>query len=297
MGVAGAIQVRLFSPRPTEATVNSSTLPAYVAAMRSMSIMMATGEDLFVIKPRVAEPLGIRDGDNVKVELVEVGETVTLKVKIKDGITSDVLIHDLFSLEIGKSYQSSMNGDVVTLKSGRELRIPIQEMWAGIRIINQKGSATLHFDGASRNNPNGPAGYGFHIKRDDNGDELIRGYGYAGTNRTSNEMEYTGLLEGLVWATRLDLKKLTIKGDSELIIRQMKGEYQVREPRLQALYAQAMTLVQQGAQGNLLCEFQHIPRDDNTIADCLANLGIDTGGNVVACNWTHVNNLMRSRRN
>jgi hypothetical protein len=232
MGVSGATQVRIFSPRPREATVNSSTFPAYVAATRSLSISEVTGDDLFIMRSQVAEALDIRDGDSVKVELVEFGETLTLKVKLKDGLSTDVLIHDLLSLKIAKSVAFYEDDAVVTLKSGRELMIPAQEMWAGMKITDEMGAATLHFDGASRNNPNGPAGYGFHIKRDDNADELIRGYGYAGMNRTSNEVEDMGLLEGLIWATRLDLKRLTIKGDSELIIRQMKGEYQVREPRL-----------------------------------------------------------------
>lgn len=196
-----------------------------------------------------------------------------------------------------KSMAMSKHGEIVTLESGLESRTSVQEMWAGMKIVSQKGAATLHFDGACRNNPNGPAGYGFHIKRDDNADELIRGYGYAGMNRTGNEVEYMGLLEGLIWATRLDLKRLTIKDDSELIIRQMKGEYQVRESRLQAFYAQVLALVQRGVEANLVCNFIHIPRDKNTIADCLANLGIDTRENVVACNWAHVNKLMSRKRN
>eukprot|EP00978_Attheya_sp_CCMP212_P035252 scaffold152149_cov61-Attheya_sp.AAC.1 len=293
MGVSGATQVRLFSPRASESIVSSSTMPAYMCSIRSPSIMMAAGEDLFVIKPRVAEPLGIRDGDYVKVELVEVGEVFTLKVAVKEGMNSDVLIHDMFSLDIAEQVAMDGSGETVTFHSGSQLRLPRQEMWAGMRMVEKKGSAILHFDGASRNNPNGPAGYGFHIKREDNGDDLIRGYGYAGMNRTSNEIEYTGLLEGLTWACQLDLNNLTIKGDSELIIRQMTGQYQVREPRLQVLHAKVQTLLDM--HNDLRCHFQHIPRKGNKIADFLANLAIDTRENVVACNWNHVNNLMAPR--
>jgi ribonuclease HI len=82
-------------------------------------------------------------------------------------------------------------------------------MWTGMRAIQIKGTVILHFDGASRGNPEGPAGYGFRITVGDDenelvrslvnpfshGIELIRGYGYGGMDRTTNEMENRGLLD------------------------------------------------------------------------------------------------------
>jgi len=68
----------------------------------------------------------------------------------------------------------------------------------------------------------------------DGGKDLVRGYDYQALG-SSSEMEYKGLLEGLTWALRLDLKTLRIHGDSELVIRQCNNEYDVRDPKLKLL--------------------------------------------------------------
>lgn len=178
--------------------------------------------------------------------------------------------------------------------SGKLLKIEMQAMWAGMAVVKYRGKACLHVDGASRNNPQGPTGYGFRITIGDKpnkGDELVRGYGHGGMNRSNNEMEYIALLEGLIWAERLRLKQLVIHSDSELIVRQVTGEYQIRNPRLQELHAKVMPLVNE-IKKNAQVSIKQIPRAENSIADCLANLGIDTRENVTACNWRNVNRLM-----
>lgn len=291
MGVPGAVQVRLRAPRGG-ARVQSWSLPAYAVCMRSPSVMMATGEDLVLIRPRIAEALSIQNNDEVEFELTEVQERFRLKVKLSNNISSDVLIHDFFALGLASSYSADASGEKVKLMSGRELNLPMQEMWAGIRIVQKKGSACLFFDGASRNNPNGPAGYGFRITS--GGGELVRGYGYAGMNRSNNEMEYEGLIEGLIWATRLDLQSLEICGDSELIIKQVTGEYSVRNHRLSALLSKVRALLEDNS--DLHCTFRHIPREENTITDSLANLAIDVRENLTACNWPNINKLMKKNR-
>ena len=185
----------------------------------------------------------------------------------------------------------------ITLASGTVLRCPIQCMWAGLRAIMRKGSAQLYFDGASRNNPHGPCGYGFHIERTDDGsrDILVQGSGYCGMNRSSNEMEYEGLIEGLIWATRLDLTHLTISGDSQLIIRQLTGEYSIRNPRLKRLNKKVQEILHDPSfSDGLQVTFRHIPRNENRVADSLANDAIETRMNVTTCNWPNINKLMEN---
>ena len=130
---------------------------------------------------------------------------------------------------------------------------------------------TAYFDGGSRNNP-GPAGYGAYIV-DDQGHvlaELHEGIGIA----TNNVAEYRGLIAALQWAVDHDLTALTVKGDSLLIIEQMRGNYKVKNEGLRPLYHQARMLVMQI--GNV--KFEHVPREKNQDADRLSNVGMDQNG-------------------
>lgn len=262
---------------------------------------MATGDNLFIIRSRIAKTLSIRNGDNVEITFNDTGDTFTLQVTVQDNIaccnTCDVLIHDYISLGIAESFTMDRSGETVLFKSGNRLVPSMQYLWAGLREVPTKnGWALLFFDGASKNNPRGPAGCGFRIVRGGssprNGDELVEGSCFAGANRSSNEMEYEGLIEGLVWATRLKLNMLTICGDSELIINQLTGRYSIKNHRLKALHARVTDLLQQGDAESTHISFKHIPREENQLADLLANRAIIMKKNVVTLNWPNVNALM-----
>lgn len=259
--------------------------------------MMMTGHDLVIIRVRIAEALGIQNGDEVEFLFDEIGEAFHLKVAVNDHISSDVLIHDLLSLGLVEKLQMDKMGEALTFKSGKTLHVPRQEMWAGgMKIVQKKGSAKLFFDGASKNNPTGPCGYGFHIVKGSlqvYAGTLVQGYGYGGMKKSSNEMEYQGLVEGLIWATRLHLENLFIYGDSELIINQLTDVYSIRNPRLKALYKQVHALLDRNPDLNI--EFRHIAREKNQIADCLANQGISMKTTAVTCNWPNINELMAYR--
>jgi len=294
-GVAGATTVTLKSPKPRNATVATWSLPAYCSVMRSPSLMMSAGEDLVMIRSRIAEALKIEDNDLVEIRFDETGDTFTLKVKVQDKLSSDVLIHDMIGLEMVESVSMDSYGDTVTFKSMRKLILPAQNMWAGIRMVKKQGSACLYFDGASKaskTNPRGPAGFGFHIVggSDGNGDDLIQGYGYAGMDRTNNEMEYEGLIEALVWATRLDLLGLTICGDSELIINQLTGKYTIKNHRLKVLHSRAHAILNQHKE-HLNVSFKRISREKG-ISFSLANLAIAAKKTAITVNWPNVNKLM-----
>ena len=128
-------------------------------------------------------------------------------------------------------------------------------------------SAVAHIDGGSRGNP-GPAGYGVYITRDDGSVvELKDAVGVA----TNNVAEYRGLLAALAWAVENGIADLHIRADSDLLVKQMRGEYRVKNEGLKPLWQQAQTLVRQVGR----VKFEHVRRELNTEADRLANEAMD----------------------
>lgn len=125
-----------------------------------------------------------------------------------------------------------------------------------------------YIDGGARGNP-GPAGYGVRIEEADGTliEELHGGLGIA----TNNVAEYKSLLAALRWAVEHGHLRLHVRSDSELLVRQMRGDYKVRHPGLQPLYAQARLLVLQLD----TVSFEHVRREQNVEADRLSNLGMD----------------------
>ena len=127
---------------------------------------------------------------------------------------------------------------------------------------------TAYIDGGSRGNP-GPAGYGVQIV-DDQGSVVAELHESVGT-ATNNVAEYRGLLAALAWAIDHGVTRLNIRSDSELLVRQLKGEYRVKNPGLQPLYQEARALI--ARLGTV--KFEHVRRELNKEADRLANLAMD----------------------
>jgi ribonuclease HI len=125
-----------------------------------------------------------------------------------------------------------------------------------------------YIDGGARGNP-GPAGYGVRIQSAD-GDVLDELYGALGI-ATNNVAEYNGLLAALQWAVANKVGRVHIRADSELLVKQMRGEYKVKNPGLQPLYVRARLLVAELDD----VKFEHVRREFNTEADRLSNLGMD----------------------
>jgi ribonuclease HI len=126
---------------------------------------------------------------------------------------------------------------------------------------------TAYIDGGARGNP-GPAGYGVYIQLPDGSvEELHGGLGIA----TNNVAEYNGLLAALEWTIHHGHRKLHIRADSELLVKQMRGEYKVKNPGLQPLAARARAMVSQLDQ----VRFEHVRREHNKEADRLSNVGMD----------------------
>jgi ribonuclease HI len=128
-------------------------------------------------------------------------------------------------------------------------------------------SAIANIDGGARGNP-GPAGYGVRIQQDDGTIvELKESLGIA----TNNVAEYNGLLAALRWGVEHGVKSLSVRSDSELLVKQMKGVYRVRSAGLQPLYDEARSLAR--AIGRVT--FEHVRREVNKDADRLANEAMD----------------------
>jgi ribonuclease HI len=125
-----------------------------------------------------------------------------------------------------------------------------------------------YIDGGARGNP-GPAGYGVRIEGPDGAvvDELHGALGIA----TNNVAEYNGLLAALEWAVDHNEKDVRIRSDSELLVKQMRGEYRIKHPGLQSLAARARLLLMQVGR----VSFEHVRREQNVEADRLSNLGMD----------------------
>lgn len=127
-----------------------------------------------------------------------------------------------------------------------------------------------HSDGGARGNP-GPAGYGVVIQ-DQSGNKVADLSEYLG-HQTNNFAEYQGLIAALEYALQHGPKALKLISDSELLVRQIKGIYKVKNPTLQDLHGRAKELIAQ------LDWFSigHALREHNTEADRLANEAMDKG--------------------
>jgi probable phosphoglycerate mutase len=129
------------------------------------------------------------------------------------------------------------------------------------------GAATANIDGGSRGNP-GPAGFGVRIQRDDGTIVELKAPLEMATN---NVAEYRGLLAALEWAAREGIRSLDVRSDSELLVKQMRGEYRVKNPGLQPLFEEGRRLARQIGR----VRFEHVRRELNKDADRLANEAMD----------------------
>ena len=132
------------------------------------------------------------------------------------------------------------------------------------------GEWVLYSDGASRGNP-GRAAIGAALYRT-YGDrlELIGRVSEAIGHATNNVAEYRALVEGLKLALDHRPERLTVRADSQLLIRQLEGRYRVKNAVLQPLYLEAKRLL-----SKMPHRLEHVPREENAVADAFANAALD----------------------
>ncbi len=133
-----------------------------------------------------------------------------------------------------------------------------------------EGWFTAHCDGGSRGNP-GPSGYGAVVEAPDG--RIVARLGQFLGVQTNNFAEYSGLLAVLQWAGENGARRLRVVSDSELMVKQMKGQYKVASPVLRPLYEQARRLAAKLEK----FEMRHTLRGGNREADRLANEAMDKG--------------------
>ncbi|HKV26191.1 MAG TPA: reverse transcriptase-like protein [Candidatus Acidoferrum sp.] len=136
---------------------------------------------------------------------------------------------------------------------------------------DSKGAVPAHranVDGAARGNP-GPAAYGVVI-RDAGGETVARLKKHIG-RMTNNVAEYYGLIAALDYAQSHEIRALRVESDSELMVKQMQGQYKVKSDDLRPLFERAKKM----SQGFQSFRIDHVYREQNREADALANEALD----------------------
>jgi ribonuclease H / adenosylcobalamin/alpha-ribazole phosphatase len=131
--------------------------------------------------------------------------------------------------------------------------------------------ARLSTDGGARGNP-GPAAYGYVIETEGGG--VLAAHGESIGRATNNVAEYRGLVAGLAKAAELGVEELEVVSDSELLVRQMRGEYRVKNEALRELWEEASDLEQRFRR----VRFTAVRRAHNELADRLVNEALDASG-------------------
>ncbi len=140
--------------------------------------------------------------------------------------------------------------------------------------MKERHNLILHFDGGARGNP-GPAAAGV-VLRDQNGKSILEA-GYLLGPMTNNQAEYSALLIGVRAANQWGAEQLTVYSDSELLVRQLTGDYRVKSHRLMPLFDDVQRqLLEVG-----LWRIHHVARHENRRADELVNRALDADEDVI----------------
>ena len=131
--------------------------------------------------------------------------------------------------------------------------------------------AKLSTDGGARGNP-GPAAFGYVLETDDG--TVLDARGEAIGHATNNVAEYRGLVAGMAKAAELGVDELEVVSDSELLVKQMQGDYRVKNEALRALWEEASDL----ERGFRRVRYTAVRRAHNELADRLVNEALDAQG-------------------
>lgn len=134
--------------------------------------------------------------------------------------------------------------------------------------MNKLHKLFLNTDGGSRGNP-GPAATGYVIY--DASNQVLKAGGRYLGETTNNVAEYQALIDGLMASLEYQPLELVIRMDSELIVKQMQGQYKIKQPHLQQMAQQVRALLMQIHN----YQFEHVLREKNSAADQQVNLALD----------------------
>ena len=145
-----------------------------------------------------------------------------------------------------------------------------QDMFAAPEEEQDEKALVVNIDGGARGNP-GPAGYGVVIE-DESGKRIDSLSEYLGA-QTNNFAEYSGLIAALEYGLKHGYAAIKVRSDSELLVKQIKGEYKVRSEALLDIFREAKDLIRKYKS----FQIRHVYREQNREADRLANLAMDRG--------------------
>ena len=300
--VPGAVQVRLCAAKASgynRDSVKSWSVPAWILPMVSTNLVDALGGETThptILHSRIAKAMGIENGDLVEVEFVEIGERCRLPVVVMNSIPTALLIHGALKAGLIESSSAEADGETLFFSSGKMLKTSMQSFWAGLRMEPPRTSqAILEFHGND-------SGYGFclrlankfgQIDKTENS-LLLQGYGYSPNNDGSTkDVSYKGLLDGLWWALRCHVHTLWIRGDSAVVVNQVHGTCDVKDPMLQESHDQVLALLEQAEKKGITCIVENVDCHENLLADSLAELGSNLQECAVAVKWANCNRLYR----
>lgn len=175
-----------------------------------------------------------------------------------------------FIPQINKScLESLLNGNSMLITSNEFLAklyknsICVQDLNDITVVKNHVDKVVVNIDGASRGNP-GHSSIGIVILVNDS---VVCEYSEYIGQKTNNHAEYTALIRSLELCQEKGYKNIEIKSDSELVVKQINGEYRVKDSDIKILFDRACSLIKDFGQ----CKISHIPREENKKADKLAN--------------------------
>lgn len=149
-----------------------------------------------------------------------------------------------------------------------DLAISEKEITGNSSIKKETDLIVVNVDGASKGNP-GESGIGVAIF-DKDSNLINEACDYLGV-ATNNIAEYKALILGIKLSTKYNAKRVLFKADSELMVKQIKGEYRVKNAQLKLLFTEAQSLLKKLSNWKIM----HVPREENTEADLLANKGVE----------------------
>jgi len=167
--------------------------------------------------------------------------------------------HELWRAEHGDAAAVAYEGKVVVQGGAPERLVGL--------LRGSGGRAHVYFDGASRGNP-GPAAVGYAVVT---GDGIAAEGGETIGRATNNQAEYHALVTALEVAADFGFDEGHVRGDSELIVKQVKGAWDTNDPELRELRVRARELLERFDEWTL----EHVPREINERADELANEALD----------------------
>lgn len=167
--------------------------------------------------------------------------------------------HERWHADLGEAHAVAYDGKVV-VQGSRPADIT--------SVLEEKaGRVHLYFDGASRGNP-GPSAVGYVLV---SGDGIVAEAGERIGKATNNQAEYEALIRGLEVADRYGFDEIEVRGDSQLIVKQVKGAWNTNDPTLQEKRVRVRELLERFDDWSLT----HVPREINDRADELANEALD----------------------